>query len=209
MPESYPDTFAAGMSAEDRERYLQLRAEQREHYRALRAAEEGLHELVRKYGLPFHPSDVAKPRPSPSPRFNNWWVKTPGQWQFEREARKRHNIWRTRARPATPAPLPADVDYIRVSQAARWSSVPEDWTCPCCGRGKVAVIRPTKQHDWVFGITSMRFADSAAPYGESSVTVCDACREAARGLNMEAGSDPEIGEWPSPYLGIDDLREII
>lgn len=44
---------------------------------------------------------------------------------------------------------------------------------------------------------------------ELRVTVCDACREAARGLNMEAGSDPEIGEWPSPYLGVDDLRDII
>jgi rubredoxin len=61
-------------------------------------------------------------------------------------------------RPKTAARRPSDEEYhnyVPEKVAAKWSETSDDWACPCCGRGKRALMRMSSKKKWTGNIRSV------------------------------------------------------
>ena len=98
--------------------------------------------------------------------------------------------WRTKLYPrAKRAPTKSEVDHVaKVSYAAPWSSVPDDWHCPTCKRNKVAVIRASNQSKWSFSLATAWYRDASAKKAIREHTLCGDCGWTAQKLGKEAST---------------------
>jgi rubredoxin len=81
-----------------------------------------------------------------------------------------------------------------------WHSVPDDWCCPCCARGKRAIIQPSGSSKATF-TTDTRRQYGGGP-SEKGVACCRECGWAVSKLAKEAGVEHY-------HVSFDDVRAVI
>jgi rubredoxin len=111
------------------------------------------------------------------------------------------SAWRRRPVERPTVPTPGQIAHAaRVTPARQWGTVPDDWTCPGCGRGKIAIVRPTAHHPWAFVITDRWFHD--ADQIRIKVICCNDCNHAVLDLAKEAGVEGFC-------VDLQDIRDIV
>jgi rubredoxin len=98
--------------------------------------------------------------------------------------------WRSRRHPAPRlVPTARQIAYVAKAQSdTSWNRVPEDWTCPGCGREKVSCVRGNKAGTWSLSITENSFRPEDHLPHVRSIHVCGDCRDTAICLGKEASA---------------------
>ncbi len=123
--------------------------------------------------------------------------------------RKHASTWRRKAGSPPRVPNESQVAFaIRGNRS--YDELPENWCCPCCGRGKRDAIRWSQSSkQFIFATYTRNIPDDSARYGKRSVEMCDACgnvfRDCSKEINMTFGR-PNVQEC---LFGVDDIRAII
>jgi rubredoxin len=111
------------------------------------------------------------------------------------------SAWRRRPPERPMVPTPGQIAHAaQVTHARQWRLVPDDWTCPGCGRGKIAIVRPSAHHAWAFVITDRWFHD--ADRIRVKTICCNDCNHVVLDLAKEAGVE-------GYRVDLQDLRDIV
>jgi hypothetical protein len=111
------------------------------------------------------------------------------------------SAWRRRPPEIPIVPTPGQVAHTaRVTHVRQWCCVTDDWVCPGCGRGKVAIVGPSANHPWAFVIADRWFHDEAQIRIRS--VCCNDCHLAILDLAKEAGVE-------GYRVDLQDLRDIV
>jgi hypothetical protein len=113
--------------------------------------------------------------------------------------------------------------YVPKANPAKWAAAGDDWQCPCCGRGKRAVLRLSTKKQWSGSIRIHYQFDDLQDEDEIAlrerllpgfkndfhvarrleVDVCSDCGEIAPRLQQERR---DVGEV---YLTIDEMKSVL
>jgi rubredoxin len=135
-------------------------------------------------------------------------------------------VARRTGRPRTTPLGPSEEDYASYAPKAnptKWLAAGEDWTCPCCGRGKRGILRVSSKRQWsgsiriVYQFDDLHDADEIALRerllpdfenelhlaGRREVDVCSDCAEITPRLQQERR---DVGEV---YLTIEEMKSVL
>jgi rubredoxin len=103
--------------------------------------------------------------------------------------------WRTKVQmEKVRIPTKGDIEHVaKVTNRQQWESVPDDWTCPGCGRTKSEIVRPSNNMTWSFPFRSKYFRDLNNQWRRSTQSACDDCGHAGTNLAKEAA---ELAGFP-------------
>ena len=118
--------------------------------------------------------------------------------------------WRHRKYPAAAKrPTPGDIDHVAKVVAPRlWSAVPDDWTCPGCGRAKAEIVRPSGGNAWSFPIASKYLRSSDMGKGTQH-ELCGDCGWTVERIRTEVEAVSCVSEGRKFMLmGLADITAI-
>jgi rubredoxin len=117
-----------------------------------------------------------------------------------RKPTKDLSAWRMkRYRKPVKVPTTSQIEHVsKVSHHQAWMCVPDDWTCPCCGRSKRELVKPSGNFPWSFGFARTYFHET----GHTEVICCGDCNNARLGLIKEAGCDKSC-------VSVCDVRDVV
>jgi rubredoxin len=98
------------------------------------------------------------------------------------------SAWRTTPRSTVRNPPTAgQIEHLaRVTHTSEWNSLPVDWKCPACRRGKIQIIRPTNKAKLGFNARSVYYLDPECGAASKKATLCGDCEQTAVDLGREA-----------------------
>ncbi|ATZ74437.1 hypothetical protein CWC33_12335 [Idiomarina sp. X4] len=102
-------------------------------------------------------------------------VEDPSNW------RKKQHM------PAKKKPTLKEIEHCaKVKSEKHWNLVDEDWVCEGCGRGKIHIVRKSKENKWFFSLSPRWYWSRSEVGNKSYHTLCNDCGLVAEGLAKEA-----------------------
>lgn len=97
-------------------------------------------------------------------------------------------------------PTENELQLVKIRNKVHWNAVPDDWSCPCCERGKRQVVQPSNDQKFSFILHQSRW------YGGSEGTyICNECKITLEGIAKHA----DVDKAQVTYLDMRDLVIIV
>lgn len=92
-------------------------------------------------------------------------------------------------------PTENELQFVKIRNKWYWDAVPDDWSCPCCGRAKRQIVQPSNDHKFSF-LVSQDWRHG----GNEKVYICNECKITLEGIARHA----DVAE-----VSYEDMRELV